>query len=99
MQQFGHKLAGLRIGAQKSLRDEFTVFGTVSYEDRDYGGQDPFFLVTRHDRQTTLNLGFNWIPARYWRVTPQLSVSTIRSNIVISDFNKSVLGVIVRRDF
>lgn len=99
VQQFGHKLAGLKIGAQKSLRDEFAVFGNLSYEDRDYGGQDPFFLVTRHDRQTTLNFGFNWVPARYWRVTPQISLSTIRSNIVISDFNKSVLGVIVRRDF
>ena len=99
MQQFGHTLAGLRVGAQKSLRDDFAVFGTLSYEDRDYGGQDPLFLVTRHDRQTTLNIGFNWIPAKYWRVTPQLSLSTIKSNIVISDFNKTVLGVIVRRDF
>ncbi len=99
VQQFGHTLAGLRVGAQKSLRDDFAVFGTLSYEDRDYGGQDPLFLVTRHDRQTTLNVGFNWIPAKYWRVTPQLSLSTIKSNIVISDFNKTVLGVIVRRDF
>lgn len=97
--QFGHKLLGLRLGAQHPVRDSLAVFGSIAYEDRDYGGQDPLFLVTRHDRQTTLNLGFNWIPAKYWRVTPQLSLSTIKSNIVISDFNKSVLGVTIRRDF
>ena len=34
VQRFGHKIAGLRIGSQKSLRDEFAVFGTLSYEDR-----------------------------------------------------------------
>ena len=97
--QFGHKLLGLKAGAQHSLREDFAIFGSLGYEARNYGGQDPFFLVTRHDRQTSLNLGFNWTPAKYWRVTPQLVLSAIRSNVAISDFNKTVFGVTLRRDF
>ena len=97
--QLGHKLFGLRIGAQQSIRDDLAVFGNVSYEDRKYNGQDPLFLVTRHDRQSNLNVGLNWTPAKYWRVTPQLSLSSVNSNVAISDFNRTLLSVNVRRDF
>ncbi len=97
--QFGHKLFGLRLGAQKSLGDDLSLFGSLAFEDRDYGGQDPTFLVTRHDKQINLNMGLNWVPAKFWRVTPQLSLTSVKSNVVISDFNKGTLAVTVRRDF
>lgn len=95
----GHKLAGIRAGAQKSLADDLALFGNLGYEDRKYGGTDPLFLVTRHDKQLNVNLGLNWIPAKFWRVTPQLSLTFVKSNIPISDFNKTMLAVTVRRDF
>jgi tetratricopeptide (TPR) repeat protein len=97
--QLGHELFGLRIGIQRSIGEGLAVFGNVSYEDRKYNGQDPLFLVTRHDRQTNLNIGLNWTPAKYWRVTPQLSLSSVNSNVAISDFNRGLLSVNVRRDF
>ncbi len=97
--QFGHKLVGLRVGAQKSLREELAVFGSVALENRQYGGPDPLFLMNRHDRQVNLNLGMNWVPAKFWRVTPQLSLTSVKSNVAISDFSKNVLSVTVRRDF
>lgn len=95
----GHDLVGLRAGAQKTLSDAWALFGSVSYEDRKYGGADPLFLVTRHDKQWNLNLGANWVPAKLWRVTPQLTLTTVKSNVAISDYNRSLFSVTVRRDF
>lgn len=95
----GHKLAGVRMGAQKSVSDSFALFASLGFENRNYGGPDPLFLVTRRDRQVNANLGFNWVPASYWRVTPQLSLTSVKSNIATSDFNKNWLSVTVRRDF
>ena len=95
----GHKLYGVRVGAQKAVRDDLAFFGNLSYEDRNYGGTDPLFLLTRHDKQINFNLGLNWIPAKLWRVTPQLSLTSVKSNVAISDFNRSLLSVTVHRDF
>lgn len=95
----GHHLFGIRLGTQKSIRDDLAFFGNISYEDRKYGGTDPLFLVTRSDRQLNLNLGLNWVPAKLWRVTPQLSLTSVKSNIAISDYNRSLFSVTVRRDF
>ena len=97
--QLGHKLIGARLGAQKSMREDLALFGNVSFENRSYGGVDPLFLVTRGDKQTNLNIGLNWVPAKFWRVTPQLSLASVRSNVAISDFRKTVLSVTLRRDF
>ncbi len=95
----GHRLVGLRAGLQQPLNADIDLFASVGFENRRYGGSDPLFLVTRSDRQSTLNLGLNWVPAVTWRVTPQLSLLKTSSNIAISDFTKRVLSVTVRKDF
>ena len=95
----GHALYGIRTGAQYMLPEEVSLFGGLSYENRKYGGQDALFLVTRRDNQFNLNLGLNWVPARLWRVTPQLSLTSVKSNIPTSDFNRTVFAVTLRRDF
>jgi outer membrane protein len=95
----GHSLLGIRLGAQKSVADTLALFASLGFENRNYGGPDPLFLVTRRDRQVNLNVGFNWVPASYWRITPQLSLTSVKSNIATSDFNKGLLSVTVRRDF
>jgi tetratricopeptide (TPR) repeat protein len=95
----GHDLVGLRAGAQKTLSDTLALFGSLAYEDRKYGGADPLFLVTRNDKQWNLNLGLNWVPAKLWRVTPQLALTSVKSNIAISDYNRSLFSVTVHRDF
>jgi tetratricopeptide (TPR) repeat protein len=97
--QFGHKLFGLRSGVQQEIDQNLSLFGGLSYENRRYNGQDPLFLVNRKDDQWNLNLGLNWIPGKFWRVTPQLSYTAVKSNVVISDFNRVVLSINVRRDF
>ena len=95
----GHQLYGIRTGAQFSLSEFVSAFGGLSYENRKYGGPDPLFLVTRQDNQYNLNLGLNWVPAKSWKVTPQVSYTSVKSNVAISDFRRSAFAVTVRKDF
>ena len=97
--QLGHKLFGIRAGAQFALSPATALFATLAYENRQYGAVDPLFLVTRKDDQLNLNLGLNWTPAKNWKVTPQLQLSRVKSNVVISDFKRTAVSVNVRRDF
>lgn len=95
----GHSLAGLRVGAQKTIRADLSGFVALNYEHRSYGGQDPIFRVKRSDNQSTLALGLNWVPAKTWRVTPQLSHIRNNSNIVINDYDRTLLSVTARKEF
>jgi len=97
--QLGHRLYGLRAGMQAPLTAQWSGFATLGWEHRRFGGEDPFFLVRRQDRQTTLNLGLNWEPAPLWRVTPQLALTRVASNSPIADFRKAVVSITARRDF
>jgi tetratricopeptide (TPR) repeat protein len=94
----GHDLWGLRVGGQLSLTPELTLFASGSYEQRDYGGPDPLFLVTREDKQQDLRLGLSYVPEKLWTITPQISNTRNESNVVTSDFKRSVFWITVRRD-
>jgi tetratricopeptide (TPR) repeat protein len=95
----GHKLVGVRGGVQHPLLANLSLFATFGYEERRYGGTDPFFLVGRQDRQTNLAAGVSWVPATAWRVTPQLSWLETRSNVAIAAYDKWVASLTVRREF
>lgn len=95
----GHDLWGLRAGVQKPFDQSLAVFATVGYENRDFGGADPLFLVSRSDQQYNLNLGVNWSPDGLWRVSPQLSYTRASSNVPVNDYSKRVLSVSARREF
>ncbi|MDO9405402.1 MAG: surface lipoprotein assembly modifier [Polaromonas sp.] len=97
--QFGHDLIGVRGGLQQELSPTLALYASANYEDRRYDGADPLFLRTRHDKQTSLNLGLNWVPGKYWRVTPQISYTNIKSNIPINDYDRTIVSVVLRRDF
>lgn len=95
----GHRLLGLRIGVQKTIQDNLSAFVALNHERRRYGGQDPFFLVQRRDDQTTLAFGLNWVPAKSWRVSPQLSLIRNDSSVVVNDYNRTSLSISARKEF
>jgi hypothetical protein len=95
----GHRLTGLRAGVQQPFSETIAAFATFGYETRRFDGVDPIFLVTRDDKQTNLNLGLSWIPAKAWRVTPQIAFTKTKSNIVIADYDRVVYSVTARREF
>lgn len=59
----GHKPVGARLGGQWRLGGGWSLFGSVSYERRKYGGTEPLFFVQREDKQTDANLGLSYL----WR--------------------------------
>ena len=95
----GHRLAGLRTGVQQPLSGSLAAFASLNFENRRFGGTDPLFLTVRRDKQTNLNIGLSWIPAEFWRITPQLSWTGASSSVVIADYSRTVLSVTVRREF
>jgi outer membrane protein len=95
----GHKPVGARLGGQWRLGGGLSAFGSVSYERRKYGGIEPLFLVTREDKQTDVNLGLSYL----WRSATTLllvaSHTSNSSNVVLNDFDRTVIGVSVRFNF
>ena len=95
----GHRLWGVRLGGQWPLAPQWTVFASADWEHRRYGGQDPFFAVTRTDRQAQVALGLNWTPAPGWRVTPQWQFTRNASTLPITDYERRVFSILLRREF
>lgn len=95
----GYDLWGARLGGQLTLGDRAYVHASASYERRDYGGVDPFFNLTRRDNQLDLQLGLSYLFAPKWSLLPQLSYTSNDSNIEISDYNRTLIYLGVRRSF
>lgn len=95
----GHHLLGIRAGAHWPVAPRWAVFANVDWEHRRYGAQDPFFAVTRDDRQTQATLGLSWAPANGWRVTPQWTITRNTSTLPITTYDRRVFSVTVRKEF
>ena len=89
----------MRLGGQWPLAPKWTVFASADWEHRRYGGPDPFFAATRTDRQTLVALGLNWAPAPGWRVTPQWHFTRNASTLPITDYERRVFSILLRREF
>jgi tetratricopeptide (TPR) repeat protein len=95
----GHELVGVRVGVQWRLGGPWSAFGLASYEQREYGGIEPLFLVTREDEQTDVSAGLSYL----WRsgVTLRLQISHTEnsSNVALNDFDRTVVSTAVRFNF
>lgn len=97
--QFGHRLAGFRVGGQYPLNNHLGVFAALDWERRHYGADDPFFAVRRQDRQASLTLGLSWVPSPGWRITPQVMRVRNDSSLPITQYERTVYSVTLRREF
>ena len=57
------------------------------------------FGVKRKENQSTISVGLNWVPAKTWRVSPQLSHTQNQSHIAIYDYDRTVLSISARKEF
>ena len=99
VQHLGHKLLGARAGAEASISPRAAAYASIGYEQRHYGGQEPFFLTARSDRQLDLQLGVRYAYAPKWTITPSLSYLDNHSNVQIYKFDRTVFNVAVRYEF
>jgi len=95
----GHDLWGARIGGTYGLTDKWTLAATASYEDRKYLGADPLFLSTRHDKETNLRLSAAYALTPNLTLTPAVSYTENRSNIVVNAYDRTMVSVTLRYDF
>lgn len=95
----GHQPLGIRAGGEMKLNPQTTLFTAASVEERRYGGTDPLFLVTRQDTQYDLRVGVSYVPAPNWAITPQIGFTRNDSNIVVNEYDRTVVSVVVRRNF
>jgi hypothetical protein len=95
----GHNLWGARIGGSYGLSDRWVLGATASYEDRKYLGPDPLFLATRHDKETNLRLFATYSLSRALTLTPAISYTDNRSNIIVNAYDRTMVSVTARYDF
>jgi len=95
----GHDLWGVRIGGTYGLTDKWTLAATVSYEDRKYLGVDPLFRATRHDKEENLRLSAAYALTPNTTITPAISYTDNRSNLVINAYDRTMVSVSLRYDF
>jgi len=95
----GHKLLGARAGAEVTLSPQAVAYGSIGYEQRHYGGQEPFFLVSRSDRQMDVQAGVRYTIAPQWTVQPSISFQDNHSNVAIFKFDRTLFNVAVRHEF
>jgi outer membrane protein len=96
---FGHDLVGLRAGGQIGITDKWLAHVSTSYEQREYGGPDPLFLVDREDKEFQLRVGATYSVNRHWAITPALAFTNTKSNIVVNDYDRWIASVTARYDF
>jgi len=95
----GHKPVGVRLGGQLRLGGGWSTYGSVSYEQRKYGGPEPLFLVEREDKQTDAVLGLSYLWRPGTTVLAQVAYTDNRSNVPLNDFDRTVSSVSLRFNF
>ncbi len=95
----GHKPVGARLGGQLRLGSGWSLTGSVSYERREYGGTEPLFLVQREDKQTDVNLGLSYLWRPGTTLLVQAAHTTNSSNVVLNDFDRTVISYSARFNF
>ena len=95
----GHKPVGARLGGSWRLGGGWSLFGSLSYEQRKYRGTEPLFFVVREDKQTDVNAGLSYLVRSATTVLLQVSHTDTSSNVVLNDFDRTVVSTSVRFNF
>jgi tetratricopeptide (TPR) repeat protein len=96
---FGHDLWGLRAGGQIGITEGWLVSASLGYEERRYGGADPLFQAERHDKEVQLRIAAPYSLTRSWSVIPAATYVDSRSNIVVNDYQRTIVSLNLRYDF
>jgi outer membrane protein len=94
-----YRMLGARAGLQKPINRQWSLFASLSLEDRAYKAPDLLFLKKRDDLQIDVSLGAAWRITDKWRITPQLNINRSESNTPVNDSRKYSFSVTGRYDF
>lgn len=97
--QLGHVFRGFQLGVEATPMETVEAYGTLAFEERDYGGQEALFLVSRADYQTILTGGARWEFMPDWTLNPEVQWTQVESNVALNDYDRLTALVTVRYDF
>jgi tetratricopeptide (TPR) repeat protein len=98
--QLDYDLAGVSLNAQARINKQVTVFGSTGYEIRDYDGAVTTSRgAKREDESYRFGAGVHVKPAAGWRITPSMSYRRNDSNAAISDHERALFTIQLRREF
>ena len=97
--KLGHKPIGGRLGGQVSVASDTVLFGLLSYERREYGGDELAFLVTRRDSQVDLSLGMKYALSPLWLLALQVAYTDNHSNIELNTYDRTMVSLSLRTTF
>lgn len=89
----GHHFWGIRTGTEFNALPKTRLFSGISYEDRNYGGTEPLWLTSRHDRQWDFNVGARITPTPDWKIRPNLSYTKNSSNVPINEYSRWQISI------
>jgi len=96
----GNKLfAGLRAGFSYAASGEIDVFAGAGWQYGRYARVNALYEEKRRDRQYDLFLGAQWRFSPGWTLRPQVVYSRNQSNTNINAFDRTEVGVFLRKDF
>ncbi len=96
---FGHHGRGVRVGVERRLGGDLVLLGEAQFEDRRYGGEEPFFDTVRHDRQKDVSVGLRRRIGDAWELTGQFRYTRAASTVVLYDYVRNTVQVTLHRNF
>lgn len=95
--EFG--FVGVRVALNLKLADGWRAYSALSWEARDFRGEETLFGTTRHDRQTDLRFGAEKSLSRQWTVAPQITFTRNASTLAPNDFRRTQAYLFARYRF
>jgi tetratricopeptide (TPR) repeat protein len=97
--EFGHDLYGARFGGQIGLSDKWTFTAGANFEQRRYHGPSALFLTKRDDKELQLRASLIYQIDKNWSLTPAIAYTNVKSNIVVNDYDRTMVSITGRYDF
>ena len=99
LDHLSNRLGGLRLGWSSYLNPVWRLSINGSAERRVYRAEEPLFLRKRSDTLLEARAAIDYTGWHKWHVNPYLQWYDNRSNIVINEYDRWLVGLEVRRDF
>ncbi len=97
--QLGYGFVGVRAALNAAISPGWRGFASLSYEKRDFDGEEPLFGNTRADRQTEIRIGVDYEASREWTLSPQIIHTKNRSTLGPNDFQRLQALLLARYRF
>ena len=95
----GREYFGLRAGLQLKSSARLVWSGVFTYQQSEYGGDQPLFGETREDDFISLAIGADYLLNGGWTLRPEISYSDNDSNLEINSYDRLRALVIARKEF